>query len=55
MLILWYSQCESPIGLPEDVVFGWMVREPQSIVWWSTLYRINASNKGNFINDKKSL
>ncbi|KAI9552375.1 hypothetical protein GHT06_022741 [Daphnia sinensis] len=40
-----FEQCESPVGLPEDVVFGWMVREPQSIVWWSTLFRINASNK----------
>jgi len=32
-------------GVPEDVVFGWLVLEPQSLVWWSTLYRINAASK----------
>jgi len=34
-------------SLAEDAVFAWLAREPQSLVWLSTLYRIDASSKGN--------
>ena len=45
------SQEESHLGMPEESIFASFVRDPQagglvSLVWWSTLYRLNVSSKG---------
>lgn len=39
-------QSHGPLGISEDVFMGWLMREPQLLVWLSTLYRLKAAEKG---------
>lgn len=30
------------VGVTEEVLLSWLLREPQTLVWWTTLYRLTA-------------
>lgn len=42
-------QSHGPLGISEDVFMSWLMKEPQLLVWLSTLYRLKAAEKGTVI------
>lgn len=32
--------------MTEEVLLAWLLREPQTLVWWTTLYRLTAAELG---------
>ncbi|KAG7176259.1 Dystrophin-like 1 [Homarus americanus] len=34
---------ESEVGVTEEVLLAWLLKEPQTLVWWTTLYRLTAA------------
>ncbi|XP_054278180.1 dystrophin-like [Macrosteles quadrilineatus] len=40
-----FQQSHGPLGISEDVFMNWLMREPQLLVWLSTLYRLKAAEK----------
>uniref|UniRef100_A0A1B6IAL2 Dystrophin n=1 Tax=Homalodisca liturata TaxID=320908 RepID=A0A1B6IAL2_9HEMI len=40
-----FQQSHGPLGISEDVFMAWLMREPQLLVWLSTLYRLKAAEK----------
>ncbi|XP_045615250.2 dystrophin [Procambarus clarkii] len=38
-----FQEVESEVGVTEEVLLAWLLKEPQTLVWWTTLYRITAA------------
>ena len=34
------------MGITEEVLLDWLLQEPQTLVWWTTLYRLTAAELG---------
>lgn len=39
-------QVEGEVGVTEEVLLAWLLQEPQTLVWWTTLYRLTAAELG---------
>ncbi|KAK3873602.1 hypothetical protein Pcinc_021386 [Petrolisthes cinctipes] len=38
-----FKEVSGEVGIGEEVLLGWLLREPQTLVWWTTLYRLTAA------------
>ncbi|XP_069996009.1 dystrophin [Penaeus vannamei] len=38
-----FSEVEGEVGVTEEVLLAWLLQEPQTLVWWTTLYRLTAA------------
>ncbi|XP_076031233.1 uncharacterized protein LOC143019482 [Oratosquilla oratoria] len=38
-----FYKVDGEVGITEEVLLSWLLREPQNLVWWTTLYRLTAS------------
>ncbi|KAG0726845.1 Dystrophin, isoform E [Chionoecetes opilio] len=38
-----FKEVEGEVGMTEEVLLAWLLREPQTLVWWTTLYRLTAA------------
>ena len=36
------------MGITEEVLLAWLLREPQTLVWWTTLYRLTSAELGEY-------
>ncbi|KAK8403967.1 hypothetical protein O3P69_000193 [Scylla paramamosain] len=38
-----FKEVEGEVGITEEVLLDWLLQEPQTLVWWTTLYRLTAA------------
>ncbi|XP_071546493.1 dystrophin-like isoform X3 [Panulirus ornatus] len=38
-----FKEVEGEVGVTEEVLLSWLLQEPQTLVWWTTLYRLSAA------------
>lgn len=38
-----FQEVEGEVGVTEEVLLAWLLKEPQTLVWWTTLYRLTAA------------
>lgn len=41
-----FWQVVGEVGVTEEVLLAWLLQEPQTLVWWTTLYRLTAAELG---------
>ncbi|XP_064113179.1 dystrophin-related protein 2-like isoform X2 [Macrobrachium nipponense] len=38
-----FKEVGGEVGITEEVLLAWLLQEPQTLVWWTTLYRLTAA------------